>query len=997
MYSLWCSIVILNFDGSGDGPHSVGLLALGDMDDRPAVFHAGVISGYPENEKQNIIKEPLMGKLLWYFTGVVLLLIFPFFSAAHSPVTIKVGVYENGPKIFTNKDGIVTGFWADLIQHISEKENWQIEWVSGTWTQGLARLNSGEIDIMPDTGWTEPRNREFAFSNETVLVSWSRLYVPQNSKITSVIDLSGKTIAALKGSFNLEGPEGIREILYKFNIDATIREMDSYEQIFEALQQGKIDAGVTNKDFGNRNEENYTIERTAIIFQPSRMQFAFTKDADTTPLMMKRIDTHIKALKKDKNSIYYKALDEYIGRRSAEPFVEIIPGWVKIVSAVAFGMILFLLAVGIASRIQVRRRTAELYKSEEKYRTLVNNAPDLRYRTDKKGTIIFISASYYKLSGYSTKEAVGMAMAEIYAFPSQRDAFLSILKKQGYVSDFEAQLKRKDGSIWWASTNAIFYKDSGGNILGVEGVTRDITERKKYEDALQKSERKYRQLFHNAPAGIYEIDLEKNKITSVNDVMCKYTGYSKEAFLHMAPLDFMAQDSKMVLSRRLGNPNLEDNLTDNVEYSIIRKNGKRLSVFLNIDFVYSDGCIGGARIVVNDITKLKKAETEKLRAQKLAGEQKKLALVGQIAGKMAHDFNNVLGIIMGDAELSLLDCNDARTKKTLELIHKQTIRGKNLTKNLVAFANDQEPMQKFFKITEKIDLVVSLMEKDLKEIELIKEYRSKVQELFADPGMIEHSLVNLIQNSIHAASLKPFPRIIIRTYCSNGDICFEIEDNGCGIPKEAMEFIYDPSFSLKGVKDVTRSYKVGIKGTGYGMANVKKYIEQHNGSLKIKSEFGSGTTCTIRLPVIKIEPAGKENTKTREKIMHIEKHILLVEDETDISDLQYKILTRDPCNHKVDIANDGQVAMDLFGKNKYELVSLDYVLPGNINGMDVYKHIRETDKTIPILFVSGNIEFLESIKTLKQKDLNIDHQPKPCLNEDYLNSINRLLERSLTS
>jgi len=84
--------------------------------------------------------------------------------------------------------------------------------------------------------------------------------------------------------------------------------------------------------------------------------------------------------------------------------------------------------------------------------------------------------------------------------------------------------------------------------------------------------------------------------------------------------------------------------------------------------------------------------------------------------------------------------------------------------------------------------------------------------------------------------------------------------------------------------------------------------------------------------------------------------------------------------------------MDLFDRNEYDFVSLDYVLPGKISGMDVYQHIREKDKNIPILFVSGNIEFLESIKELKQKDININHLSKPCQNKDYVNSINELLE-----
>ena len=213
---------------------------------------------------------------------------------------------------------------------------------------------------------------------------------------------------------------------------------------------------------------------------------------------------------------------------------------------------------------------------------------------------------------------------------------------------------------------------------------------------------------------------------------------------------------------------------------------------------------------------------------------------------------------MGNSELALVDCPDDQTKKKLELIFNQTLPGKNLTRNLVAFAKDQELKQKFFRINEKIDLVVSLMKKDLEGIELLKDESSGVPELLADPGMIEHALVNLIQNSIHATSMVEQPQIIIRTFYQDKNIYIEIEDNGCGILEENIDRIYEPAFTMKGSNDRTSSYKFGIKGTGYGMANVKKYIELHKGNILIDSTVGMGTKITISFPVIKKELTQKE-------------------------------------------------------------------------------------------------------------------------------------------
>ena len=392
---------------------------------------------------------------------------------------------------------------------------------------------------------------------------------------------------------------------------------------------------------------------------------------------------------------------------------------------------------------------------------------------------------------------------------------------------------------------------------------------------------------------------------------------------------------------------------------------------------------------------LKKDFDHKIKVQKVEAEKKKLALISQIAGKMAHDFNNVLAIIMGNAQLALFDSKEVKTRKVLELIFQQTQKGRNLTKNLIAFARAQEPEQQFFKINEKIELVVNLLKKDLQNIKLIKDEETEMPECFADPGMIEHALVNIIQNSIHALSMVNHPTITIRTYKLDNNLCMDIEDNGCGIPKEYIQKIYEPSFTLKGMNDATQSYKKGIKGTGYGMANVKKYIELHQGTILVKSDFGAGTKVTITLPIIQKKLTGKDKTALQGEKTHSEKYILLVEDEHSLSDIQYKMLSRSPYNHKVDIAVTGQVAIDLFDDNNYDFVSLDYILPNGINGMDVYNHIRKSNKNIPILFVSGNIEFLESIKELKQRDDNIDHIAKPCQSKDYLSSVNRLLEKTI--
>ncbi len=384
-------------------------------------------------------------------------------------------------------------------------------------------------------------------------------------------------------------------------------------------------------------------------------------------------------------------------------------------------------------------------------------------------------------------------------------------------------------------------------------------------------------------------------------------------------------------------------------------------------------------------------------ALRAAVKQEKYALVGQVAGKIAHDFNNILGAIMGSSELAIEDCREEETRQILKMINDQTQRGKNLTRNLVAFAKDQEPKQEFFNIEKKITLMLNLLKKDLEDITITREAQEDTPDIFADPGMVEHTLINLLQNAIHATSLMEEKKIVIRTYTDEKNIFLEVTDNGCGIPEKYIEKIYEPSFTLKGSRDKDGVYRPGIKGTGYGLSNVNKYVEQHYGTISVQSQVNAGTTVGISLPVIKKELTVQEKSQISHEKPVTHKRILLVEDEPTISEVQHRILTDSPCCHTVDVAGDGKEAMALLDTHIYDFISLDFVLPGQINGMDIYAYIRKKNRAVPILFISGNLEFLESTRDLELKDPFLEHMPKPFGNKAYISRINQLFKKTLNN
>jgi len=202
-----------------------------------------------------------------------------------------------------------------------------------------------------------------------------------------------------------------------------------------------------------------------------------------------------------------------------------------------------------------------------------------------------------------------------------------------------------------------------------EELVREIAERKRTEESLRQSEEKYREIVNHAPTGIYEVDIQKSRFISVNDVMCDYTGYTREGFLELKPLDLFTEESKKLFIELQQKIILGEEVPEITEYKIQSKNGSEFWVILNSKVTYDQGRPNKITFVVHDITKLKRAEEDKKKLEEQLHKAQKMEAIGTLAGGVAHDLNNILSGILSYPELLLMDLpQDDPLRKPIETI-----------------------------------------------------------------------------------------------------------------------------------------------------------------------------------------------------------------------------------------------------------------------------------------------------------------------------------------
>ncbi|MCB1169832.1 MAG: EAL domain-containing protein [Leptospiraceae bacterium] len=438
------------------------------------------------------------------------LLLFPVSLSAESEA-IRVGVYDNPPKAFLNEAGEAAGFWPDLVRLIAEKNQLKIQWEYGSWDELMHKLERGDIQIMIDVALTRERQERFLFGDQTIHVSWSRVYTAPDVKVSTIPELQGLRIAALEGSINLEGPEGLRALLRRFSVNAEIVEMADYPSIFHALESGRVDAAVTNRDFGNQMEQRFEIVRTPILFQPADLRFAFSPANPNAPGLVETFDRGMRELKANPNSEYYRLQDRWLGlqRDQEKPF----PAWFGWVLGGLLGTVLILLAGIFVVELRVRARTRTIRDQQkalerqgnhlkesnqglsnllESRRSIINSLPAQIALLDEQGRILETNehwAAYRSDEGFSgARFPAGTDYIVACEEDRKRSAseinrvvkgLTDVLLGRAPEFSFEYSDHTLSGLKWFRmSANPLISEQGSKGISGIVVMHQDITDRK---------------------------------------------------------------------------------------------------------------------------------------------------------------------------------------------------------------------------------------------------------------------------------------------------------------------------------------------------------------------------------------------------------------------------------------------------------------------------------------------------------------------------------------
>ncbi len=636
--------------------------------------------------------------------------------------------------------------------------------------------------------------------------------------------------------------------------------------------------------------------------------------------------------------------------------------------------------------IDRQKAEVQLRESEERYRVAIESSNDGVSLFRGPG-LIYGNKRYLDMFGYDSLEEAQRTDRFVKIHPDDREMVVeySARRQRGEPapSPYECKVIGKNGAIMHleVSVASVTYLGKPASLAYL----RDITERKRTEAAFIQSEKKYRGIFDNAIEGIFQTTPDGRYLT-VNPALARMYGYGSPEEMMEAVSDLQEQQYVVPEDRvRLKTLYREQGFVERFETQIYTKSRDKVWISMNARAVKDEeGNTLYYEGTTENVTERKNLEAQLRQAQKMEA-------VGTLAGGVAHDFNNILTVIMGLSNLIQMSIDkDDILRPYVDQIVASSERAAELTQSLLAFGRKQRIALEPHKVNGVVTSTAKLLKRLLPEdITLTMSLADEDAASLLDITQIGQVLMNLATNARdampHGGSLtiatdkvtldESFRKI--HGFGLPGDyVKLSVSDTGTGMDERTMEHIFEPFFTTK---------EVG-KGTGLGLASAYGIMKQHNGYITVSSRLFNGTTFDIYLPLINA-PSQKEALPSGE-ITRGTETILIVEDDRDVRKMLTEILQTQ--GYVTMEAIDGDDAIRVHHEHKVDLIILDVVMPGK-NGKEALDEITRTDPRVKAIFVSGYTGDIVIDKGIQSE--GIDFLQKPLSATVLLAKVREVLDR----
>jgi len=595
------------------------------------------------------------------------------------------------------------------------------------------------------------------------------------------------------------------------------------------------------------------------------------------------------------------------------------------------------------AEIQVRESEAHL-------RLILDTMHEGVIMVDNSDRILYVNQSLCDLYGFTAEEMIGKIGYEQMVVPEDHHTIVEKNEQRlsGMADDYEVRGRTKSGKLIWLSISGAPLKDDGGVVIGSVGIMTDITQKHKILQALLRSEEKYRHLFENSLAGVFQSSFQ-DQYLNVNPAFATMFGFESPKEMIESVSDIKAlyvdPEEREDMKRKL----VQDGFVENYELELKRKDGRHLWISLYAKF----GTDEDGNLMVEgtcmDIT-----ESKSLKEQLLASQ--KMEAIGKLAGGVAHDFNNLLTIILGYTEDIMENLNpSSQLYGPTDEIMKAGLRAANLTRQLLAFSRKQIIQNKevnFNSIVNNLRGIISrLIGEEIQVSFLLNDDLANVK---ADPSQIEQVLINIVINAREAMStggqltIKTANQDVDATYTEfypklkvGKYVMLSISDTGHGMDKDTLSHLFEPFFSTKDKS----------QGSGLGLASAYGIIVQTGGVIIPYSEPGKGTTMKILLPELLHAAAEHSESPMPSSLKGKGQKILVVEDEEALCRIVQKMLQN--LGYSVESTGSSLDALKrLDSGEQFDLVITDVVMP-EMNGKELADAMLKLNPAQKILFVSG--------------------------------------------